>query len=48
MEKYIELEQKLRDIYYNPKTGFQSSERLYQKALEDGLNVGKRMDEITR
>ena len=37
----IELEQGLRDIYYNPKTGYQSAERLYQKALEDGLSVSR-------
>ena len=35
----IELEQGLRDIYYDPKTGYQSAERLYQKALEDDLEV---------
>ena len=38
----IELEQGLRDIYYNPKTGYQSEERFYQKALEDGLNVSRK------
>lgn len=37
----IEIEQTLRDIYYNPKTGYQSVERLYQKTLEDGLNVSR-------
>ena len=41
MNKDIESEQQLRDIYYNPKTGYQSAERLYQKALEDGLNVSR-------
>ena len=35
----IELEQGLRDIYYDPKTGHQPAERLYQKALEDGFEV---------
>ena len=35
----IELEQGLRDIYYDPKTGYQSTERLYQKALKDDLEV---------
>ena len=39
----MELEQGLRDIYYNPKTGYQSSERLYKKALEDGLNVNRKL-----
>ena len=37
----IELEQGLRDIYYNPKTGHQSAERLYQKALEEGIPVSR-------
>ena len=37
----IELEQGLRAIYYNHKTGYQSAERLYQKALEDGLSVSR-------
>ena len=41
MDKDIESEQGLRDIYYNPKTGYQSAERLYQKALGDGLNVSR-------
>ena len=41
MDKDIESEQRLRDIYYNPKTGYQSAERLYQKALEDGLSVSR-------
>ena len=35
----IELEQGLRDIYYNPKTGYQSAERLYQKPLDKGIPV---------
>ena len=37
------IEQGLRDIYYNPRTGYQSMERLYQKAKEDGLNVSRRV-----
>ena len=37
------LEQGLRDIYYNPKTGYRSSERLYRKALEDELNVKRKL-----
>ena len=35
----IELKQGLRDIYYNPKTGYQSAERVYQKALDEGIPV---------
>ena len=42
MDSDIETEQLLRDIYYNPQTGYQSAERLYQKALEDGLNVNRK------
>ena len=42
MEKDVELEQELRDIYYNPKTGYQSVERLYQKALAEGLRVTRK------
>jgi hypothetical protein len=42
MEKDVELEQELRDIYYNPKTGYQSVERLYQKALVEGLRVTRK------
>ena len=33
------IEQELRDIYYKPETGYQSAERLCQKAKEKGLNV---------
>ena len=42
MDNDIEKEQELREIYYNPKTGFQSAEKLYQKVLEDGLNVTRK------
>ena len=35
------MEQELRDIYCDPKTGFQSAERLYQKAVEDGIKINK-------
>ena len=37
----IKKEQGLRDIYYNPATGYQSAERLYRNALEEGLNVSR-------
>ena len=30
----ITNEQGLRDIYYNPSEGYQSAEKLYQKAKE--------------
>ena len=42
MEIGIESEQGLRRIYYNPKSGFQSMERLYQKALYEGLEVTRK------
>ena len=34
MDKDVLPEQSLRDIYYVPRTDFQSAERLYQKAKE--------------
>ena len=39
MDNDVETEQELREIYYNPATGYQSAERLHNKALEEGLNV---------
>ena len=39
-EEFV-VEQELRDLYYNPKTGYQSAERLYQKAKE-GLKVSRK------
>ena len=42
MEKFA-IEQGLRDIYYNPSTGYQSIERLYQKAKESGLKVSRKI-----
>ena len=41
--KEIVIEQELRDIYYNPKTGYQSAEKPYQKAKENGLNVSRKI-----
>ena len=43
MDDDIELEQELKGIYHNPKKGFQSVERLYNKPLEDGLNVNRKL-----
>ena len=37
------IEQQLRDFYYNPETGYQSAETLYQKAKEKGLNVSRKI-----
>ena len=42
MDIDIETEQGLREIYYNPSTGYQSAERLYKKALEEGLSVSRK------
>ena len=42
-DKEFVIEQKLRDIYYDPGTGFQSAGRLYQKAKDDGLGVSRRI-----
>ena len=42
-DKEFVIEQKLRDIYYDPGAGFQSAERLYQKAKDDGLDVSRRI-----
>ena len=42
MDEDIKIEQSLRDIYYDPKTGYQSAERLYQKALEEGIDVSRK------
>ena len=39
MDDDIMKEQGLRDIYYNPKTGFQTPEKLYLRAISDGLEV---------
>ncbi len=44
-DKEFVLGQKLRDIYYDPGTEFQSAERLYQKAKDDGLGVSHRIVE---
>ena len=42
-DKEFVIEQKLRDIYYDPGTGFQSAERLYQKAKNNRLDVSRRI-----
>ena len=39
MDNDVETEQELREIYYNPATGYQSAERLHNKAFEEGLSV---------
>ena len=41
MDKDIELEQVLRDIYYDPKAGYQSGERFYERALKEGITVSR-------
>ena len=42
-DKECAIEQGLRNIYYDPKTGYRSVEKLYQKAKEDGLKVSRRL-----
>ena len=42
MDNDVETEQGFREIYYNPATGYQSAEQLYNKALEEGLNVSRK------
>ena len=42
-DKEFANEQGLRDIYYGPKTGYRSAEKLYQKAKEDGLKVSRKL-----
>ena len=37
------IEQRLRDIYYNPRTGYQPMERLYQNAKDSGLDVSRKV-----
>ena len=32
-------EQELRGIYYNPSEGYQSAEKLYQKAKANGVSA---------
>ena len=39
MDNDIMKEQGLRDIYYSPKSGFQTPEKLYLRAISDGLEV---------
>ena len=36
------MEQELRHLYYDPKTGFQSVENLYKKAREHSLDVSRK------
>ena len=38
----VEKEQELQILYYDPVSGYQSRERLYQKARESGLKVSRR------
>ena len=42
-DKEFIIEQELRDIYYNPSTGYQSAERLYRKAKESGSKVSRKL-----
>ena len=42
MDSAVVTEQGLRDLYYDPVTGYQSVERLYQKAVKEGINVSRK------
>ena len=42
-DKEFVVEQELRNLYYNPETGYQSAERLYLKAKEEGINVSRKI-----
>ncbi len=44
VEKF-NTEQQLRDIYYDPLRGFQSKERVYQKAKEQDLAMSRKSGE---
>ena len=37
------VEQELRSIYYDLTVGYQSAEKLYQKAKEKGVSVSRRL-----
>ena len=37
----VTTEQELKGIYYNPKTGYQLMEKLYQEAKEKGLKISR-------
>ena len=41
VEKF-NTEQRLRDIYYDPVRGFQSKEKLYQKAKQQDLALSRK------
>ena len=43
-DQKIIAEQELRDIYYDPSAGYQSAEKLYRKAKEQGLKNVSRKD----
>ena len=40
-DKAIILEQSLRDLYYDPVSGYQSIEKLYKEAKKEGLDVSR-------
>ena len=42
-DEELKIEQELRDIYYDPLMGYQSAEKLYQKAKSKGLKVTQKM-----
>ena len=40
-EEDVTLEQSLRELYYDPVSGYQSQQQLYKDAKEDGLQVSR-------
>ena len=42
-DKHFIIGQELRDLYYNPETGFTSVEKLYQNAKQEGINVSRKI-----
>ena len=38
-EELFSKEQELRELYYNPVRGYQSAQKLYEAAKEEGLGV---------
>jgi hypothetical protein len=36
-----EIEEKLKEIYYNPRTGFQTKHNLYKSARSKGIQVSE-------
>ena len=42
------MEEKLKEIYYNPQTGLISANKLYQKVKQDGVTLKQVKDYINK